>query len=239
MRVIAIAGPAGSGKDTVATFVGHEPRVRRVGLADPIKELVGRVLGFSATQLHGPSVERSKPSAVDWPKARKAMKRRTPEWAAAVLGPRTPEYLATMLDRVSQWLGALEYQAGLGNAITPRLALQLFADRCGRSIFLDIWLDAADREIQLLRRTMGVEAVTITDCRYVNELTRFKAMGADRWFVHRPWALATASDHPSEKEMRSEAAWSLYTRVINNCGTLAALEAEVHRALAAGPAGKE
>ncbi len=45
--IIAFNGPAGSGKDTAADFLVKNYRFRKVGFADPIKEMLNTLPGFN------------------------------------------------------------------------------------------------------------------------------------------------------------------------------------------------
>ncbi len=51
--VIALCGPAGSGKSTVADYLVTKYGAWRFGFAQPLKLMVGNALNFSVTQLHG------------------------------------------------------------------------------------------------------------------------------------------------------------------------------------------
>lgn len=51
--VIAICGPAGSGKSTVADYLVHEYGATRYGFATPLKEMVKRALDFTHEQVYG------------------------------------------------------------------------------------------------------------------------------------------------------------------------------------------
>ena len=58
--IIGIVGKAGSGKDTVAKFLGEQrDRVRAIAFAEPMKWFVKDVYDFSAKQMWGPSEERN------------------------------------------------------------------------------------------------------------------------------------------------------------------------------------
>lgn len=56
-RLIALAGRAGSGKNTVATMLGgHE-----ISFAEPLKRFCQEVFAFTDDQVWGPSAERNRP----------------------------------------------------------------------------------------------------------------------------------------------------------------------------------
>lgn len=46
MRVIGITGKAGSGKDSLASFLVENHGFKRIGLADPLREFVSRMTGI-------------------------------------------------------------------------------------------------------------------------------------------------------------------------------------------------
>ncbi len=51
--VIALCGPAGSGKSTVADYLVTKYGASRYGFATPLKEMVSRALGFTREQMYG------------------------------------------------------------------------------------------------------------------------------------------------------------------------------------------
>ncbi len=51
--VIALCGPAGSGKSTVANYLVEKYGAQRFGFATPLKEMVKRALDFTAEQVYG------------------------------------------------------------------------------------------------------------------------------------------------------------------------------------------
>lgn len=56
-RLIALAGRAGSGKNTVARLLG----AREISFAEPLKRICQEVFAFSDAQMFGPSEERNRP----------------------------------------------------------------------------------------------------------------------------------------------------------------------------------
>ncbi len=78
--IVALAGVAGCGKDTVAAMLGA-PVVR---FADPFKRFCGEVFGWSDEQLNGPSHLREVPDpAWDGLTPRAALQRLGTEWGRA------------------------------------------------------------------------------------------------------------------------------------------------------------
>lgn len=51
--IIALCGPAGSGKSTVADYLVEKYGARRYGFATPLKEMVKRALDFTDEQVYG------------------------------------------------------------------------------------------------------------------------------------------------------------------------------------------
>jgi hypothetical protein len=51
--VIALCGPAGSGKSTVATYLAERYGAQRYGFATPLKEMVKAALDFTDEQVYG------------------------------------------------------------------------------------------------------------------------------------------------------------------------------------------
>lgn len=82
--VLGIAGPAGSGKDTVARMVIElVPAARLVALADPMKDFCREVFGWDEGRLRGPS-ERRAEADPDGLTARVALQRLGTEWGRAL-----------------------------------------------------------------------------------------------------------------------------------------------------------
>jgi septin family protein len=56
--IIALCGPAGSGKSTVANYLAEKYGACRYGFATPLKELVKRALDFTDEQVYGSQAQK-------------------------------------------------------------------------------------------------------------------------------------------------------------------------------------
>lgn len=83
VRLIALTGHAGSGKNTVAQLLGHHRTVHEVSFAGPLKQFCIMAFDFSDGQVYGPSEERNRPD----PRYRRADgEPLTPRYALQTLG---------------------------------------------------------------------------------------------------------------------------------------------------------
>ena len=57
--IVAISGPAGAGKSTVARILRDKRGFNEIALADPMKRIAADLFAFSHDQLHGPSENRN------------------------------------------------------------------------------------------------------------------------------------------------------------------------------------
>lgn len=84
---------------------------------------------------------------------------------------------------------------------TPRHAMITLGTEWGRNcIGEDLWVNVLQRKIESLKRVNGDGLkVVVDDCRFLNEGTMLRDMGAKVWRITRPGVEAKI-DHPSEKE---------------------------------------
>lgn len=195
-RLIALAGRAGSGKNTVATMLG----AYEVAFADPLKRFCQEVFDFSDAQVWGPSEERNRPDT---------------RYPRSVQCPRC---YASGHDLNGVACSRCEGRGMLATHLTPRYALQTLGTEWGRRCYANVWADLG------IRRALAssAEIVAITDCRFVNEARAVRAAGGEVWSIVRPGAGldGAAGLHPSEAEQESPAFMELVTTTIVNVGTL-------------------
>ncbi len=225
--LLAVAGLAGSGKDTVADILAKGNTVK-CALADPLKRIVRDVFDFSDDQLWGPSFKRNEPD--------KRYPRPHGHWVnnkCACCGiPNEEDILHVPC------------------FLTPRYSLQLLGTEYGRHCFPNIWVNYALRvheKLQIgdcyydqregLRWTSSVEgvmtpkkSVVISDTRFKNELTLIQAAGGKVIRIKRPGVEVPAWQHASETE-QMEIPDDEFDYVLDNDGTLDDLEGKVRELL--------
>jgi energy-coupling factor transporter ATP-binding protein EcfA2 len=178
-KIVLLCGQAGSGKDTIATMIENliPGQVKRVALADPLKEFARAVFLFEHRQLWGPSEFRNAldTRAADprfWHASRERLwnvgAEFVREWAAAV-GKKPPG------DAVIVWFDLLEEYATFNREFTPRLVLQTLGTDFGRRVLgSDVWARLALSRIARTEEQVNV----VTDGRFANEVEIFEAARA-------------------------------------------------------------
>jgi hypothetical protein len=137
--IIELFGKAGSGKDTIASFIKEEVNAQIISFADPMKRFAQAVFDFSDQQLWGPSQHRNAidPRYADpwyWTKARQTLENCTPIWFSTILGPN---------DQSFAWQLLIEWFEGQRKIeeITPRRILQTLGTQWGRRVNNNMWVD--------------------------------------------------------------------------------------------------
>ena len=252
MKIIAVAGRMGTGKDTVAEILAAKG-FQRVALADVLKQIVHRVFGFDRETLFGPSDARNR-----------TVHFTDDEWCDIFFrGGDFTERLCTIMmagsntrkntsnfngqdvrrafHRYLQWCR----QRDIEGRFSARVALQLLGTEFGRTLRDDVWivnLEYAIHEIgfgypydpltgldyERFSPDQKPTGVVITDCRFPNE-----AEAVHQWSGEVSWIDASKrlvippSTHASEPDR--EAFEGLLTGDIDNNGSLPDLEREVLR----------
>lgn len=233
MNILGISGLAGSGKDTVAKFLGPLG-ASNVALADPLKRIAKDVYDFTDLQLWGPSEERNKPDE---------------------RYPREHTFGEGKLCACCGWNWDDTFSTGDPRCfLTPRYALQLLGTNWGRHCYENTWVvkcvrtagqllddphlrydykrgvyrinGGRDWEGEYTAEDLRVRLVTVSDVRFRNEIRAIQAHGGKVVRVRRPGAGlgGAAGLHPSEAEMMTISD-SEFDFVIENEGTLEELEA--------------
>jgi hypothetical protein len=182
--IIMIYGNAGSGKDYIAAKIESDPGfpyVAKIALADPIKELLVRVVDWPEhSDLFGPSSERSN---VRFWKSDKATRTKTlMEREAPIVVNKYIEQLEIGRNRTQKHIDDLlaicskiiYRKAGT----SARMALQEVGD-WGRAIHPELWIRLTlQRAEELLSNSLiRTDTVIITDGRYKNEVLAIKKIG--------------------------------------------------------------
>jgi hypothetical protein len=198
--LIAIAGLAGSGKDTTADFLVRNHGFVKVAFADPMKRFCKEVFGFTAAQLWGPSELRNAPD--------KRLPRDKHAWGS---DPKDGIYTC-------RCCGATCLRGALPSSdpcyLTPRYALQTLGTEWGRDCYPSIWAEALIYTYKALRAgglsytsAYGLDpalgrpkGVVVPDLRFGNETDVLKKAGAKLIRVIRPGAglAGVSGQHVSE-----------------------------------------
>jgi hypothetical protein len=192
MRIVALCGLRGAGKDSVADVLERRHGFRRFSFAGKLKDVVSALFG----------------------------------WDRELLDGRT-EASRRWREQEDRWWGERLDMPGL----TPRAALQQIGTDALRGWHEEIWLAAAERSLaQLMSESAGGGGVVVTDCRFRNEISMLRHMGASVVHVRRgplpPWLASwmeraelpdPAKHHVSEWEWAQDP--TLLTE-LDNSGTL-------------------
>jgi hypothetical protein len=259
MKKIAVMANAGAGKDTVADMIldialdhaewGTVPG-EKIALAMPLKDFCDSVFRFTKPQLWGSSEERNR---VD----RRYSDERKTLWGKIVRWRNKPLYemhRRHAAERFNVWahewlddvlphgidvsmayekLRAWFLDVVMQEHITARYALQTLGTEFGRYISPDIWVDFLLKEVETKQKE-DVDAVVITDCRFVNEAKKLREQGFEIWRLIRPYTQAIVGgvvNHASEREQTSPEMEQYISTTIINDGTLADLKEKVRALL--------
>lgn len=228
--LILVVGQAGSGKDTVASFLVKNHGGATIAQADPMKRLGSLAFGFSDDQLWGPSESRNAPDnrfldPAEWLRVELALDN-APEvqrWLVDVL-PATsnPGVYQNAHLALKNWFRTLKSMTA-GKALTPRLMLQTLGTEWGRYQSRDMWSDYAIKtaftllgggytyhpRVGLIETpTRGPDFVVITDGRFRNEVVNVLRVGGLTVRIDSPNIDTSAVEkagvagHASEKEQK-------------------------------------
>lgn len=248
--LIALVGNAGSGKDTVGKIVADNTNARLYAFADPMKELISAIFGFTDLQLWGPSEQRNQPDfrygrkwwefwrresvARQHRAAMYAVRTRGEETVCDLLPGRTRSDVHAAYASLVDWCQEILTCALEDGYLTPRKTLQSLGTEWGRSIDPDMWWRFT---LAHIRRDQALHAV-VTDCRFVNEAEGVRVIdGGLVWRVGRPGCGGGAgvsggiSGHASELEQNSAGMDAWITSEIDNSGSLLDLRGVVVREL--------
>ncbi|QKN85166.1 putative hydrolase [Vibrio phage Cody] len=182
MKNKCTAGFARSGKDTFAGFLADKLNMDTYALAQPIKDIMCALFGWSEEHRDGSYKEIEMLYSI------------SPETLdqAGILynqyGLDTYEAFHDCWDKLVILFGIEIKEDDLGYCvISPRRAFQLFGTEWGRALHDDIWLEIAPKENTI-----------ITDVRFDNEAKYFSALGAEIIHIERPGFRPVTNGHASE-----------------------------------------
>lgn len=187
--IIALSGPAGSGKDTIADIFVCEYGFVKVSLAAPIKRICQNVFGFTNKQMWGPSYNRNIPD--------KRYPRTTPSNSIEYL---TPRYAIQRLG--TNW--GRDCYPDIWTNYALRVASLL--EKNDPSIFYseELGLIQSDPNSENYYGCTKCNGVIISDCRFRNEMSAIKKAGGKIIRVKRDDAglKGEAGRHISEQEQK-------------------------------------
>jgi hypothetical protein len=261
LRLIAIAGPKGSGKDTAGSVVcedGHDtPHYVRVAFADSLKRLCNLLFPIPDSAAWGPSAERERTLGLSTLEVYRAHDRAVSQRVAEKfhhmlpIGLRELSEVKVALTRFID--NAIECHEG-GEPLTARYLYQQFGTEFGRALYEHVWIDYVTHIASKLEtgmfdytpihglvslkypRARPVLGLVIPDCRFPSEAQRAKELGADVWWMEDGRRI----DRSAPPEHSSEPRWDTFKdvnpRVIDNNGNLEELRAQVEEVLRRGEA---
>jgi hypothetical protein len=222
--LILLAGQAGSGKDTVASYIAENYNGVCVAQADPMKSLVKRLFGFSDQQLWGPSDFRNAVDVGTLLPERQAsqvlLSNLFTSYMNEILpGACTPDVMARAIYWYQQFVQREKLDKG--EALSPRYVLQTLGTEFGRHVNKEMWSQHAIRTAQKLLsggwtydrdqglvqndEFPGYDFAIITDGRFRNEVISVAMVGGFPVLIVRPNANAKAVEAGGMKNHRSEA----------------------------------
>jgi hypothetical protein len=200
--IIGVCGFAGSGKDTFADHLVAHHEFQKHGFAYPLKAMAQIAFGFSSAQLFG-SQEIKEAEDTRYlfsgvcPSCHRPCSRCTKE-------------LQTDVDWFCEPCDAF-----FKKYVTPRLALQTLGTEWGRTLYPNIWVDAALRDLRGPERRH--ENWVLCDVRFRNEIEGIQDIGG---LVVRLLRGEPRFNHPSETEL-AQINLETFDCIVDNNGTLA------------------
>lgn len=180
--IIALTGPAGAGKDTVADILVTHAGFTKLAFADALRKEVAAA--FNLGDLYGLL---SQPGAKEHP---------TP--ALSLMHCHDDTFVDVVAARMSD-RGEYSQSQLVMRDRSPRQIMQWWGTEYRRAQSPDYWTHqlgerVADLMVQSHRRFV------ITDCRFINEAATIRRMGGEVWRVLRPDLRPIDGQHASETE---------------------------------------
>lgn len=204
MKVVAVSGWAGSGKDTLANLLIEKYGFKRIGFADPLKDNVARDFNFDRASLDD-QAQKNLP-LLDMPVSlRDGFTKNLGSFMVREFrtkdGKICKEGKVVALDSLEDFYGVNE--AGeIEKLYWTRRALCILEGSTKRTADADYWVKRAMQNA----KENGIELVVISDLRYKNELAGIKMSldSEDTLFtvrVNRFDNHPTNSTDPSERDL--------------------------------------
>lgn len=220
MRVIGLAGGAGVGKDTVASYLQqaapHAVRVFR--FANVIKTFAENVFAYQKSVLWGGSQLRDTPCTLGRENVFENFREHVEDFSSEIADA-TFMYPGSVKLALEVWFNTLWACCPQPSA---RAALQTLGTDFGRVIHPDVWVRMTLADIERHDAKIAV----ISDCRFINEFKAIKEVDGELWHIVRGVPV-TVGAHASERDVHSPHLVELRTRLINNNDSLLALHKQV------------
>ncbi len=193
LRLIALLGKAGAGKDLAGSILCEDGRGQTLAFADKLKQICMEMFGLSEADCY---TQEGKVKPTNLP---------------CMMCPTCGSVLCEeiVLDKVKhgscRLCGAVGDIKVFATKWTPRTILQYVGTEGFRAIDPQVWVRYAVNEA---KRRLGDDAefVVITDCRFRSEAQAIWAAGGEVWRIKRPSLEAGTvgiSGHASEMEQDS------------------------------------
>jgi hypothetical protein len=236
LPIIGIAGNAGSGKDTAATWLAQNYNGIVIAQADPLKRFAKDIFGFSEEQLWGPSILRNIPDETlvnRMSSVIQAFNDHAMDWLEEVFPNLDSDVL---LEDLEEWFNEIKYDI-FEKPIAPRKILQTLGTDFGRAQEPDVWSRyALDVCAAILDGKMGysrTEGISdsdknanftiVSDVRFRNEIMAIRCLTGlvlkiDRRIDHTATESAGVVGHVSETELDSIPS-HFYSQLLDNNGS--------------------
>lgn len=204
MPLIALAGPKGSGKTTIARWLASNRGFKETMLAGELKALAARLFPRSLPQrvIDGPSGARDARHSDD--QVRQAALELTAAGTLVRHDPDVRDMVARLFKGAPEPVTHRQAAELLARAFvpfeerlaSPRRILQHLGTEWGRALWDEVWLAAVRRTVEAEKGTDFV----VSDCRFRNEADYLRGrMGARVYWVEAGARLGDATDrHLSE-----------------------------------------
>lgn len=169
--IVALSGPAGAGKDTVADYLAKHHGYTKLAFADALRDEIGRAFDVSIQLL---------------------IQRETKEHPMSALALRRCMD-SEFVNRIWVHLDKLDLSAPR----SPRQIMQWWGTEYRRANDPHYWLDAFTTQFVRAHRD-GQNRFVVTDVRNANEAEMLRELGASLWQITRPGFEPQPGSHSSE-----------------------------------------
>jgi len=207
MKVIAISGWKRSGKDTLAEFLVKDFNFRRIGFADPLKDMVAQEYDIPRDHLDNPSYKEA--PLTQYPVDPKD------DFSKKMTDIMFGEFRNLQGKKSNHGSFVSSKLAGEKLYWTPR-ALAILKGSVNRSVASDYWVRTAVNKIAF-DTTHPEQLYVISDLRYKSEMALLRAFFGDNLVTIRVNRFThSESTDPSERDLDD----AQFDHVIENKGTL-------------------